>query len=47
MLKNEITMQKIKYQIYETYIKLLDCSGKLASYPLMNYLSKSIEKLNE
>jgi hypothetical protein len=47
MLKNEITMQKIKYQIYETYIKLLDCSGKLASYPLMNYLSKNIEKLNE
>ena len=45
MLKNEMTMQKIKYQIYETYIKLLDCSGKLALYPLMNYLSESSEQL--
>jgi hypothetical protein len=39
MLKNEITMHKIKHQIYETYIKLLDTSGELSSPPLINHLS--------
>jgi len=46
MLKNKMTMQKIKYQIYETYITLLDYSGKLVSNPLMNYLSEHSEPLN-
>jgi hypothetical protein len=47
MLKNEITMQKIQHQIYETYIKLLDCSGELSSQPLVNYLSTTLQPLNE
>ncbi|MBF0450123.1 MAG: hypothetical protein HQK75_05430 [Candidatus Magnetomorum sp.] len=45
MLKNEMTMQKIQHQIYETYIKLLDCSGELSSPPLINYLSKDSQQL--
>ncbi|KPA11844.1 conserved hypothetical protein, secreted [Candidatus Magnetomorum sp. HK-1] len=46
MLKNEITLLKIQHQIYETYIKLLDCSGELSSTPLINYLSKNSESLS-
>ena len=45
MLKNEITMLKIQHQIYESYIKLLDCSGELSSPPLINYLSKDSQKI--
>jgi len=47
MLKNELTMQKIRHQIYETYIKLLDCSGKLSSQPLVNYLSTNLQPIKE
>jgi len=45
MLKNEITMHKIKHQVYETYIKLLDCSGELSSQPIVNYLSPNLQPL--
>jgi hypothetical protein len=47
MLKNEITMHKIQHQIYETYIKVLDCSGALSAQPLINYLSTKLQPLNE
>jgi hypothetical protein len=45
LLKNEITMHKIKHQIYETYIKLLDCSGELSTKPVTNYLSPDLQPL--
>jgi len=45
LLKNELTMHKIQHQIYETYIKLLNCSGELSSTPLINYLSKNLQPL--
>ncbi len=44
-LKTEMTMQKIKHQIYEKYIKFLDLSGKLFEKPFLNYISKEMELL--
>lgn len=39
IIKNEIELEKIKFDIFRNYIRLLDTSGRISEKPLVNYLS--------
>ena len=39
IIKNEIELEKIKFDIFRNYIRLLDTSGKISDKPLVNYFS--------
>jgi hypothetical protein len=45
ILKTDIALEKINYQIYIKYIELLDISGKLIEKPIINYLSENNEEI--
>jgi len=45
ILKTDIALEKINYQIYTKYIELLDISGKLIEKPIINYLSENNEEI--
>ncbi|MBF0101625.1 MAG: hypothetical protein HQK77_12025 [Desulfobacterales bacterium] len=45
MLKTEISMQTICFQVLEKYIELLDVLGMLSVKPLVNYLSLEMEMI--
>ena len=40
ILKRDMALETKRYEIYSDYIDLLDVSGKLSEKPLINYLSK-------
>jgi hypothetical protein len=39
IIENDIELEKIKFDIFRNYIRLLDASGKISEKPLRNYLS--------
>lgn len=39
IIENDIELEKIKFDIFRNYIRLLDTSGKISDKPLVNYLS--------
>ncbi|MGR3220494.1 MAG: hypothetical protein ACUZ8H_11875, partial [Candidatus Anammoxibacter sp.] len=43
ILKNDIQLETIWYEIYTKYIELLDIVGKLSEMPLKNFISTSLE----
>lgn len=43
IIENDIELEKIKFDIFRNYIRLLDTSGKISDKPLVNYLSMSRE----
>ncbi len=45
LLKRDILLGKIRYEIYTKYIELLDVTGKLSERPLKNYISVGMEEV--
>lgn len=43
ILKTDIAIQTITYQVYKKYVSFLDVSGRLFDKPLKNYLSANME----
>jgi hypothetical protein len=43
IIENDIELEKIKFDIFRNYIRLLDTSGKISEKPLKNYLSMNKE----
>ena len=43
IIENDIELEKIKFDIFRNYIRLLDTSGKISEKPLVNYLSMNRE----
>ncbi len=44
-LKTDISLEKVKFQIYTKYINLLDASGRLSKKPFNNYLYRGLEMI--
>jgi hypothetical protein len=44
-LKRAIALGDIEYQLYATYVELLDVTGKLSEKPLRNYLASTPEQV--
>jgi hypothetical protein len=43
-INGELRMDKLRFDIYNKYIKMLDITGQLSKMPLRNYLSENQEK---
>lgn len=43
ILRNDIKMEKIKFDILRNYIRIIDATGQLYKKPLRNYLSSNME----
>lgn len=47
MLKNDIELEQIKFDILKNYIRILDITGQLMQKPLRNYLSSNQEIISK
>ncbi len=45
IIKNDIELEKIKFDIFRNYIRILETSGKISEKPLRNYLSRNKDKM--
>jgi len=45
VLKRDIALERIRYEIFTNYIDLLDITGKLSEKPLRNYISADLERI--
>ena len=47
VLRNDIKIEKIKYDILRNYIRIIDATGQLCKKPLKNYLSSTMEVITK
>jgi len=46
IIKNRIALAKVRFNVMQNYIQVLDVAGQLSRRPLINYLSAHNEALN-